>query len=133
MTGDLDGLRKDLNAARSSRAINVLTALSHLAHRDDRFKDIEAAYHMLSDFAHPNMASHATVIEMPSAPRDKHVCQLAAAPGALRGEFVAVISLPWISMGIGTMVELLLEVAPLLERWLGYVDDRVTIRIDFAK
>ena len=43
---------------------------------------------------------------------EMHECQLAAVPGPLRGEFVMVTSLPWVSMGVGTTVELLVEVAP---------------------
>jgi hypothetical protein len=92
--GNRDKLTKDYNSTGSSKAVNVLTAISHLARRDERYKDVEVAYAMLSDFVHPNMASHATVVTMPKAPTDMHKVELAAQPGPLRGEFIMVLSLP---------------------------------------
>ena len=117
----------------SQPAINVVTALEHLAKRDNRYTDIVVAYSMLSDFAHPNMASHAAVLEMPTVPGEMHVCKLTANPGPLRGEFVAVASLPWVSTGIGTIVELLQEASPFLSSWLNYLEDGVPVSIDFSK
>jgi hypothetical protein len=132
-SGNRNGLAKKFSPTDSAAAINVVTALEHLAKRDDRYRDVKIGYEMLSDFAHPNMASHASVIEMPTAPGDMHECQLAAVPGPLRGEFVMVMSLPWVSMGVGTTVELLVEIAPLLEAWLDYVDGGQSVTIDFTR
>jgi hypothetical protein len=58
---------------------------------------------------------------------------MAVQPGPLRGEFIMVVSLPWVSTGIGTTVELLIEVAPLLETWLTYWDDNTQVTIDFTR
>lgn len=133
LSGDRERLRQKVSSSASQQAVNVLTAISHLARRDARYKDIEVAYNMLSDFVHPNMASHATVLEMPTVPRDVHHTDIAAQPGALRGEFLMVLSLPWVSVGVGTTVELLTDVAPLVHRWLDYVDKGTQISIDFTK
>jgi hypothetical protein len=133
LAGNREKLMKDFNSTESSKAVNVLTALSHLARRDERYKDVEIAYQMLSDFAHPNMASHATVVEMPAAQDGMHKCGIAVRPSALRGEFIMVVSLPWVAMGIGTTVELLVEVAPLIETWLSYIDECASVTIDFTE
>ncbi len=131
--GNRDALGKKFTPAESTSAVNVLTALDHLAKRDDRYRDVRIGYDMLSDFAHPNMASHASVVEMPTEPVQMHECRIAAWPGAPRGEFIMVVSLPWVSMGIGTTVELLVETAPLLETWLTYLDGGIRITIDFTR
>jgi hypothetical protein len=79
------------------------------------------------------MASHAAVIEMPTEPSEMHECRIAAQPDSLRGEFVMVVSLPWVSMGIGTTVELLVQTAPLIETWLTYIEQGAHVTIDFTK
>ena len=133
LSGDRERMTQKFSSSASQQAVNVLTAISHLARRDARYKDVEVAYNMLSDFVHPNMASHATVLEMPTVPGDVHHTDIAAQPGALRGEFLMVLSLPWVSVGVGTTVELLTDVAPLVHRWLDYVDKGTQISIDFTK
>jgi hypothetical protein len=114
-------------------AVNVLTALAHPARCDERYKDVEIAYNMLSDFAHPNMGSHAAVLDIPLAASDIHQNDIAAQPGKLRGEFLMVVSLPWVALGVGTTLELLMDIAPLLEAWLNYVDHGAEVAIDFRK
>lgn len=131
--GDRESLKDKFIPTGSSSAVNVLTALKHLAKRDDRYRDVEIAYDMLSDFAHPNMASHSSVIEMPVRAEGMHECHMAAHPGALRGEFIMVVSLPWVSTSIGTTVELLVEMAPLLETWLDYLEGGKQVSVDFTK
>ena len=131
--GNRERLATKFVPAESSSSVNVLTALKHLTTRDDRYRDVMIAYEMLSDFAHPNMASHATVMEMPAKRGEMHECRMAFKPGALRGEFIMVVSLPWVSTGIGTTVELLIEVGPLLETWLGYLEGEGQLTVDFTK
>jgi hypothetical protein len=131
--GNREALGKKFTPAESTSAVNVLTALDHLAKRDARYADVRIGYDMLSDFAHPNMASHASVVEMPTEPGQMHECQIAAQPGSLRGEFIMVVNLPWVSTGLGTIVELLIEIAPLLERWLTYLEGGTRVTIDFTK
>jgi hypothetical protein len=131
--GNGEGLAKTFVPPDSSRAVNVMTALKTLAKRDDRYQDVEIVYEMLSDFAHPNMASHAAVLDMSSGSSEMHECQIAAVPSAQRGEFLMVVTLPWVSMGIGTTVELLTEVTPLLETWLKYIDGGESVTVDFTK
>ena len=133
MAGNRDRLREKFSPPAASRAVNVMTALSHLAQRDERYRDVVIAYEMLSDFAHPNMASHVAVAQMQDVPSSRYETRLAVRPGALRGEFLMVVSLPWVSTGLGTTVELLIETVPLLETWLGYVDSGARVRIDMTK
>ena len=64
---------------------------------------------------------------------EMHECQLAAVPGPLRGEFVMVTSLPWVSMGVGTTVESACGSRALLEAWLDYLDGRQGVTIDFTR
>lgn len=131
MAGDRDRLEKK-DSSQAPKAVNVLTALSHLSRRDKRYEDVEVAYNMLSDFAHPNMASHSAVIGMPSASGAMHQNEIAVQPGALRGEFIMVVSLPWVSLGVATTVELLAEVHPLMKRWLDCVQYDKDFIIDFT-
>lgn len=134
LAGNVEDLKKDFTVSSESspKAVNVLTALSHLAKRDQRYRDVEMAYAMLSDFAHPNMASHATVVEMPMQVALTGQCKLAVPPGPLRGEFIMVLSAPWVSTGVGTSVELLIEVAPILQNWVDYIDGGCQATFDFA-
>jgi hypothetical protein len=131
--GETERLREKFNPPESAKAINVQTALSHLARRDERYKDVEIAYDMLSDFAHPNMGSHAAILEMPTESHNMHHNDVTAQPGPLRGEFLMVVSLPWISMGVGTTVELLVGLNPLMKTWLDYMGGGTRITIDFTK
>lgn len=131
--GNRESLKEKFVPTGSSSAVNVLTALDHLAKRDDRYRDVKIAYEMLSDFAHPNMASHASVIEMPTKRNDMHEVLMSVHPAPLRGEFIMVVSLPWVSTSIGTTVELLVEMAPVLETWLNYLEGGQLVSIDFAK
>jgi hypothetical protein len=131
--GNRESLARKFSPPASSSAVQVMTALDHLAKRDQRYRDVRIAYEMLSDFVHPNMASHASVMEMPPERTAVRECQMAVQPGPLRGEFIMVVSLPWVSTGIGTTVELLIEVAPLLETWLTYWDDNTQVIIDFTR
>jgi hypothetical protein len=129
LVGNIDNLRLKFEPTGASKAINVMTALDHLSRRDNRYEDVKAAYDMLSDFAHPNMASHCAVTEMPSQLGDKHKASLAACPGPLRGEFMMVTTLPWISTGVGTTVEVSSELVPILQRWLDYADQGKRLNI----
>jgi hypothetical protein len=131
--GNRENLKEKLTPTGSSSAVNVMTALKHLAKRDDRYRDVEIAYDMLSDFAHPNMASHASVIEMPVRGTNMHEVHMAVQPAAPRGEFIMVVSLPWVSTSVGTTVELLIEITPLLETWLNYLDGGQQVSLDFTK
>ena len=133
MSGDVERLKPKFEAPEATRAVNVLTAISHLARRDSRYAEVEKAYEMLSDFAHPNMASHSAVTEMPSDVDPRHTVRFAARPQALRGEFIAVVSLPWVSTAVGTIVEVLVEIAPLLDAWLGHVDQGAKVTIDLTR
>lgn len=128
--GDRDALLRGFRQPQKQAAVNVLTAMKHLARRDERFRDVEIGYDMLSDFAHPNMASHATAVDMPAAPGEMHECHLSYQPAPLRREFLVMVTLPWVSAGVGAVVELLVEVAPLLKTWLGYIDGGAKISID---
>jgi len=70
---------------------------------------------------------------MPVGGTDMHECHMAVDPGALRGEFIMVVSLPWVSTSVGTTVELLIEICPLLETWLGYLDGEQQVSLDFTQ
>ena len=113
------------------QAVNVLTAIQHLKKRDERFKDIEIAYSMLSDFVHPNMASHCAVVEMPREKAAQHECVVALNPGAQRCEFFMVITLPWAALALGNFVDLLPTLGNLIKGWLELIDRHQQITIDF--
>jgi len=70
---------------------------------------------------------------MPIGGTDMHECHMAVDPGALRGEFIMVVSLPWVSTSLGTTVELLIEISPLLETWLDYLEGGQHVSLDFTQ
>ena len=130
--GNPEAVMKDYSPPESSRAVNVLTALERLAKRDERYSDIKRAYDMLSDFAHPNMASHATVLEMPETQQMHYKNDMSANPGKRRGEFLMLVTVPWISIGVGTTAEILVQQSSLLQQWLEYLDGDSSVTINFS-
>jgi len=42
------------------------------------------------------------------------------------------VSLPWVSTGVGTTVDPLIDVAPIIETWLGFIDGQ-KVSLDFTK
>jgi hypothetical protein len=94
--------------------------------------DVELAYGMLSDFAHPNMASHATVVDRLAQKGDIHRWRLTPHPGTERGEFIVFMTLPTVYRAFGTIVEMSIPAGRLLERWLDLMDDTDQVQIDFG-
>jgi hypothetical protein len=132
-SGDLDSLAKTYAAVQGApSAINVLTAVAHLSKRDQRFKQLEITYAMLSDFAHPNMASHTAVVDMPQHQSSMHHCRMTLNPDRLRGEFLLMATLPSVVLALGNALEVLIESAQLLKRWLTMFDINERVSIDFA-
>ena len=133
MMGNRETLTKSFAKDESRpQSINVLTAIQKLKGRDERFKDIELAYSMLSDFVHPNMASHCAVVEMPHEPGSMHQCVMSLNPRSERGEFFMVITLPWAAMALGNFIELLPPLGRLVGAWLELLDAGERITIDFT-
>lgn len=131
-TGSLEELAKTYaSALEAPSAVNVLTAVDHLSKRDPRFKQLAMTYAMLSDFAHPNMASHTAVIDMPQHKSSMHHCRMTSNPDRLRGEFLLVATLPSVALALSNSLEVLMESAQLLKRWLTMFDHNERVSIDF--
>ena len=133
MSGNKEALAKTFAKDESRpQSVNVMTAVQKLRKRDIRFEDVELAYSMLSDFVHPNMASHSAVIEMPRETASMHECIMSLNPGAERGEFVMVVTLPWAALALGNFIELLPPLGRLLGAWQELIDKGEQITIDFS-
>jgi hypothetical protein len=134
LKGDVVALKKSIgSAADEPSAVNVLTALSHLSKRDSRFTDVAVFYAMLSDFAHPNMASHSCVIDPPGGSTTEiHECVLRLNPVKTRGDFILALSLPTVALHFSNIVELLIEVSGTLNELLQVLDGTVPVTIDFS-
>ena len=131
--GDIEKLAETYSFINEkSTAVNVLTALEHLKKRDERFRDVETTYAMLSDFAHPNMASHCTVIDVPSAKRLEHVSILTANPNSKRGEFIVIFSIGAVHLFLSNIMELIIQLAEPIERLLDIIEGKEHITIDFG-
>jgi hypothetical protein len=107
LAGNIKRVTKHYEVGEESQAINVLTAVKHLSRRDERYGSFLAAYSILSDFAHPNMGSHATVCKTPDMTTRTNV--LTWQPGAERGEFIMAYSLRFISLSSVTIAEIIGE------------------------
>ena len=87
---------------------------------------------MLSDFVHPNMASHSGVVEMPHERGPMYECVMSLNPGSERGEFIMVVTLPWAAVALANFIELLPPLGRLIEAWLGLIDRGEQVTIDFG-
>jgi hypothetical protein len=132
MDGDLEGVRANAKGSdKQPQAVNVITALQHLSKRDQGYSDVELVYGMLSDFAHPNMASHSTVVDRLAPEGEIHRWRLTPHPGTERGELIVFMTLPAISQAFGTIMEMAVPAGRLLERWLDLMDSSIQAQIDF--
>lgn len=126
--GKIEELPKESSENYTS-AVNVLTAIEHLKKRDSRFKDVKFAYDMLSDFSHPNMASHTTVVEMPES--EEKSCIVNINPSNLRGEFIMIATIPTVQLSLGNILEMIQSTGQLIKFWLERIDSSEQIEIDF--
>jgi hypothetical protein len=135
LAGDLTGFNKNPNEAVAGRsAVNIITALKHLAARKGAFDGIEGVYAMFSDFAHPNMASHSTVVDVtPSDQRHddiEHV-SVTVQVGQPRGEFIVLATLTAICLCIQTVIDLSMTLSPVFRHWEDdLMEGRVRVRFD---
>ena len=126
--GKLEELPKE-DSENHTSAVNILTAIEHLRKRDTRFKDVKFAYDMLSDFSHPNMASHATVVEMPES--EGKSCIVNINPANLRGEFIMMATIPTVQLSLSNILEMIQSTGQLIKFWLERMDNSEQIEIDF--
>jgi len=133
LRGDMDSLAKTFDSVIDApNAVNVLTAIKHLAKKDTRFRQMEVAYAMLSDFAHPNMASHSAVIGMPETPTHMHRSRLSRDPDSARGEFLLAATLPSAELALANILEVLIDASHLLGTWLALFDNNASVSIDLT-
>jgi hypothetical protein len=84
---------------------------------------------MLSDFSHPNMASHATVVEMPES--EGKSCIVNINPANLRGEFIMMATIPTVQLSLSNILEMIQSTGQLIKFWLERMDNSEQIEIDF--
>jgi hypothetical protein len=130
-TGKIEEILKNYQPTKESPwAINVLTALSHLAKSHERFRESEAMYAMLSDFAHPNMASHSLVCDMPEDETALRECRLSVSPNQKRGYFVMLASLPAVDLNVCNIFHILKELETIAAHWGQMAGREVGIEIE---
>ncbi len=124
-THDSDQLPKEPSAVRVGRA------LKDLGRSDPRFRNVKGVYGLLSDFAHPNMGSHMTVMNVQTEKNSgHHQCVLSQTADAHRGEFVMVATLPVTTLALQKIGEMSRPIGHLVSRWLDLMDGKIVI--DFA-
>lgn len=137
---DWDALRRGLlgerhdasQYAKEPPAVRVGDALKDLAQVDSRFAEVKEVYGRFSDFAHPNMGSHMTVMDVQAEPTPgHHRCVLSSKPGALRGEFIMVATLPAATLALQKIAETLGPIGGIVSRWLDLMNG--TVKSDFTR
>jgi hypothetical protein len=125
---DWDALRRGIlgerhdasQHAKEPPAVRVGDALKDLAQVDSRFTEVREVYGRFSDFAHPNMGSHMTVMDVQTEPTPgHHRCVLSSKPGALRGEFIMVATLPAATLALQKIAETLGPIGRIVSHWLN--------------
>ncbi len=132
MAGDVEAMKasKDSSEGRP-KAVNILTAVSHLRKVDERFSDIEIAYGLLSDFVHPNMASHTAVVDRLPEERGVHRWRVTTKPGPMRGEFMMYLTLPTAGRALGKIMELAVSLGSVVARWAEMIEESARVVIEF--
>ncbi|MGH8065278.1 MAG: hypothetical protein ACRERE_08580 [Candidatus Entotheonellia bacterium] len=118
MAGDLAGFNKNPNESDGGvSAVNVRTALKHLAKRKGAFDGIEGVYAIYSDFAHPNMASHSTVVNVSPPDDEINNVELCLHVDQPRGEFIIFATLNAICLCVQTVIELSMSLSLAFHFW----------------
>jgi hypothetical protein len=135
IAGDLASFNKNPNdAAAGNKAVHINTALKHLSKRKGAFDGIEGVYAIFSDFAHPNMASHSTVVNVTPADQEhddiEHV-EIALHVNQPRGEFIVFATLTAICLCVQTIIDLSMALSPVFHHWNDdLMEGRVRVHFD---
>ena len=122
LAGDTTILQKNYQPGEDNkRAVNVLTALSHLSREGSLYKDAESVYAMFSDFAHPNMASHSAFINLVADSSEPCGCELALDVGSDRGTVILIFTLMPIALNLGNMEGSIRKISGITGYWLHTV------------
>jgi hypothetical protein len=122
LAGDVAELQKDFDPPEKDRSLNVLTAIDHSAKSRQVLAPNRIWYDMLSDFVHPNKASHSFYLGLTGA-TDRHddllmtEVDVAAATPPARAEFILRWTLPAVLVNAGNIESSLRRLAPLVRLW----------------
>jgi hypothetical protein len=89
---------------------------------------------MFSDFAHPNLASHTTVVNVSPADQrhdDIEHVEIALRVNQPRGEFIVFATLTAICLCTQTIIDLFITLSPVFHHWSDdLMEGRVRVRFD---
>lgn len=133
LRGELSELKKKYEPPEEDRALNVLTALKHSTRVRPAMADNEIVYNLLSDFAHPNKASHSIYLDLradfdikDSVQYTEVLCD--AKTPVDRARFLIRLTLPPVAVNIGNIEVQLRALLPTLEIWLRRAQGKFEVR-----
>jgi hypothetical protein len=131
LRGDYRALAERSGGTIQDKAMNVLTAIDHLARTAPVLSPCRTWYDLLSDFAHPNMASHSlymghTTLRTTEGVQVYDIACDASTPRE-RALFVLQLTLPPIAISLGVIERHVRSVCEVAALWEARTRGRATI------
>lgn len=118
LSGDISNFNQNPHETiKGKSAINIMTAINHLSRRNSSLNDIEGVYAIFSDFAHPNMASNTTVMNLVQSSADIQHVEIALRVDKDRGECIIIATLQAICLCLQEIIELAASMSPTVMHW----------------
>ena len=131
LSDDWESLLKKFEPPGDEAAINVLTAIDHSAKLRPALSTNRIWYDMLSDFAHPNKASHSLHLAFARANNRDEVAvtdvHLSPATPAERAEFIVRWTLPAVLVNAGSIEASLRRLLPAVALWSARCEGSVEL------
>lgn len=131
LAGDWAELQKKFDPPKTDRSLNVLTAIDHSAKSRPALAANRIWYDMLSDFVHPNKASHSFHLGLTNADQHDDILMrevdVAAATPPARAEFILRWTLPAVRANAGSIESSLRRLTPLVRLWSARTEGTVDI------
>lgn len=131
LRGEWAELQKKFDPPTEDSALNVLTAIDHSIKLRPALSANRIWYEMLSDFAHPNKASHSFYLGLATAEERGSVIMteldVEPATPAGRAEFILRCTLPAVVVNAGSIEGSLRRLMPIVRLWSARCEGSVDV------
>jgi hypothetical protein len=131
LRGEWDELQKKFDPPTEESALNVLTAIDHSIKLRPALSANRIWYDMLSDFAHPNKASHTLYVGLVNTDErgEMIMTELDVQPKTpvARAEFILRWTLPAVVVNAGSIEGSLRRLAPIVRLWSARTEGTVDV------